>query len=146
MPIWFTHAQNDMLAEPDYITTPTYERLIAANAKNVHYSLYDNVVDSGGLYFMEDNKTPYEYNPHFSWIYTLNNHPNFDYDGSPVMVNEKEVTIFEWLSLQTKQKSLYKAPSFMDQYGITIATMAVAMVIVAGVLVMGKNKEKKIEE
>ena len=146
MPIWFTHAQEDMLAEPDYITTPTYERLIAAGAKNVHYSLYENVEDTSGFYFMEDNKTPYQYNAHFSWIHTLNNEPNFDYDGSPVLLNDKQVTIFEWLATQTKRKSEYKPATFMEQYGSIVIAFGLVIVIAGAIVLAGKNKEKKEEE
>lgn len=120
MPIWFTHAITDgtvAIVEgtlgADYVTfTPTldenanvimldnftnalYERLIKAGAENVYYSLFDNVVDTSGLYFKEDGVTPYEYMGHWSWIYTLNNE-------CAETINGAEVTLFEWIATQSK--------------------------------------------
>lgn len=69
-----------------------YDRLVKAGAKNVHYSLFDNVVDTTGLYKYEDG-TPYEYDGHWSWIYTLNNE-------CVDTINGKEVTIFQWMAQQ----------------------------------------------
>lgn len=120
MPIWFTHAITDgtvAIVEgtlgTDYVTfTPTldengnvimldnftnalYERLINAGAENVYYSLFDNVVDTSGLYFKEDGVTPYEYMGHWSWIYTLNNECTENINGA-------EITLFEWIATQSK--------------------------------------------
>ncbi len=142
IPMWFTHAYQDMLAEVDYITIPTYGRLLEAGAENVHFSLYENVVDPSGNYFNEDGSA-YEYNAHFSWIYTLNDDPNFDFEGEPVLVNGKEATIFQWLANQTKQPSQYVAPTFFDIYGSILASFIIVGGIVACVIFVGKRKEEE---
>jgi predicted peptidase len=121
MPIWFTHAKTDgtvpvyqgnmdyatmtfqftldengeAIAIDDY-SNAAYARLLEAGAKNVHYTLWENVVDTSSKYFKADSTTePYEYMGHWSWIYTLNNECIEEIDG-------KEVTIFEWLAKQSK--------------------------------------------
>lgn len=141
MPIWFTHALGDELAEPDYISIPTYERLMAANAQNVHFTLFNNVQDNSGNYMQEDNETPFEYSPHFVWIHTLNDKASIDYDGMPVYADGKPVTIFKWLSLQTKQPSQYVAPTFMDNYGMVIFSIGGVSLIALAVIYAGKKKE-----
>lgn len=108
LPIWFTHALTDTVISivegtddngdvifADNFTNALYNRLIEAGAENVHYSLFDNVVDSSGLYFQEDGVAPYEYDGHWSWIYTLNNECVKNHCGH-------DVTIFEWLAAQSK--------------------------------------------
>ncbi len=106
-PIWLTHAQNDptvRISEGetadgkfiplDDFSNALYNRLIAAGNENAHYSLYDNVVDTSGEYLGADGK-PYEYNGHWSWIYTLNNECSETIDG-------KTTTLFEWLAEQRR--------------------------------------------
>jgi len=102
IPIWFTHASNDPIVPPDNITIAAYNRLKSAGAENVHFSYFDNVVDTSGLYFQTDGTTPYEYIGHLSWIYTLNNECELDYDGSAVQIDRKNVTIMEWLAAQSR--------------------------------------------
>ncbi len=101
MPIWFTQAATDKTVAPDKTTIPTYKKLIALGAKNVHFSYFDNVSDTTGLYKDANGKT-YEYNGHWSWIHTLNNESIKDFDGSNVKLNGKETTIMEWLASQSK--------------------------------------------
>lgn len=79
----------------DDYSNALYDRLVAAGAENVHYSLFENVVDTSGNYFKEDGTTPHEYMGHWSWLYTLNNECVEEIEG----VN---VTIFEWLAQQSK--------------------------------------------
>ncbi|MDU4939135.1 MAG: peptidase [Clostridium sp.] len=93
IPIWFTHAANDPIVDPETTTLPTYDRLIQLGAKNVHLSYFDDVHDTSGLYKGEDG-LPYQYNGHFTWIYALNNE-----------CIDNNVSIFEWLSKQTKEVS-----------------------------------------
>lgn len=121
IPIWFTHAKTDGTVpiyegEMDYatmnyqftldeneeaiatdeFTNAAYNSLVKAGAKNTHYTLWENVVDTSGKYFKTNSTTePYEYFGHFSWIYTLNNECTEQIDG-------KEITIFEWLAKQSK--------------------------------------------
>jgi hypothetical protein len=56
------------------------------------------VIDLSGFYGGEN----YHFNGHWSWIYSHANHAKLDYDGSPVKLNGKAVTIMEWLAGQTK--------------------------------------------
>ncbi len=101
VPIWFTHAKADKIVSPDETAVPTYKRLIAAGAPNVHFSYYDRVIDQTGL-FKKPDGTPYEYFGHGSWIYTLNNDCRLDFDGKPVLLDGKSTTIFQWLAAQHK--------------------------------------------
>ncbi len=107
MPIWLTHAKNDYtvkiyerdndgnLIAIDDFSNAAYNRLIAAGAKNVYYSLFENVVDMSGKYFSSGTSEPVQYQGHFSWIYVLNNDCTQEIDG-------KQVSIFEWLAKQSK--------------------------------------------
>ena len=119
VPIWFTHAMTDStvpIAEgspsADYSTynfkldengnpkliddfsNALYDRLVELGAANIHYSRFDKVIDTTGLYNKNDG-TPYEYMGHWSWIYTLNNECIEN-------INGEDVTIFEWLSQISK--------------------------------------------
>lgn len=93
VPTWFVTAANDPVLPVEDYTVPTYERLVAAGAKNVQMTLFDNVIDTSGLYKNEGK--PHEYNGHWSWIYVYNNEVSKTIDG-------KEVTIMEWLANQSK--------------------------------------------
>ncbi len=116
-PIWLTHALTDMVVQVangemvgmnirptvnadgtvdliDDYSNALYSRLVEKGATNIHYSLFDSVVDTSGEYFNADG-TPYEYMGHFSWIYALNNESTDVIDG-------EEVTLFDWLSQQSK--------------------------------------------
>jgi len=119
LPIWFTSAKTDATVPifegetaADYVTynlkldengeaipiddftNAAYDKLVAAGNKNVYYTLFDNVKDETGKYNKEDG-TPYEYMGHWSWIYTLNNECVENIDG-------QDISIFEWLSQQSK--------------------------------------------
>ncbi len=98
VPIWFVHAADDPTTIPDKTVVPVYQRLIAAGAKNLHFSYYDHVVDITGFYGGEG----FHFNGHWSWIYSHANQCRRDFDGSLVEVDGRSVTIMEWLSLQKK--------------------------------------------
>lgn len=101
LPIWFTHAKNDPVVDPDETVVPTYKRLIAAGAPDVHFTFWDCVKDiHEGFKDAEGN--PYEYFGHFTWIPMLNDDCKLDYDGKPVCKNGKEVTLLEWLAMQKR--------------------------------------------
>lgn len=95
-PIWFTSSKTDKTLNHKFFTTPTYERLIKAGAKNVYYTLFDDVRDTSGLYKNPDG-TPYEYDGHFSWIYVFNNE-------CKETINGKTTTIMEWLASMSLDK------------------------------------------
>ena len=99
LPIWFTHAANDPVVVPDKYVLPTYDRLMKAGAKNVHFTYWDRIVDMHAG-FKDENGNPYEYMGHFAWIPMLNDDCRLDFDGKSVVFDGKEVTLMDWLSLQ----------------------------------------------
>ncbi|WP_025676614.1 prolyl oligopeptidase family serine peptidase [Paenibacillus massiliensis] len=102
-PIWFTAAGQDQVVNTAKNTTATYKRLVAAGAPHVHYSYFDKVTDIRNEYALAGGSVqPYEYDAHWSWIYVLNNDSTKDFDGTPVIVNGKAVTLMEWLAAQRK--------------------------------------------
>ena len=100
VPMWFIHAKDDMTTKPDETIVPLYKRLKDAGAKNLYFTYYDNVYDITGFYGGKD----YRYNGHWSWIYSHANVARTDFDGSPVMLNGRPVTIMEWMAAQKKKK------------------------------------------
>lgn len=96
VPIWFVHSKDDETTKPDQTVLPVYNRLIAAGAKNVHFSFYDHVYDITNLY----GGKGFQYPGHWSWVYLHENLPRQDFNGSLVKVNGKPVTIMEWMSWQ----------------------------------------------
>lgn len=96
LPIWFVAAKTDNVVPPNEYAVPTYERLVHAGAKNVHLSLFDNVIDTSGLYKKADG-TPYEYDGHWSWVYVYNNEVS-------ETINGKTTTLMEWLANQSLNK------------------------------------------
>jgi len=99
MPIWFIHSKDDPVTKADETVVPVYKRLIAAGAENVHFSNYDHVVDITGFFGGED----FHYLGHFSWIYSHANHAKLDYDGQPVQLDGRPVTVMEWMAAQKKK-------------------------------------------
>ena len=75
------------------------KRLLAAGAKNVHVSAFDDVRDTSGEYKNEDGSA-YEYNGHWSWIYWDNNEC---YDG--------DLNAWKWLGQQAKATSAVVTPT-----------------------------------
>jgi len=94
IPIWIVHTKNDDALRYEKTAQPLYERLIAAGAENIFFTLDENVVDRTGLYFDEEGN-PYEYNGHLSWIHPLNNDTEMKIAG-------EVVSIFKWLSMQKR--------------------------------------------
>ena len=98
LPIWFVQSGDDKTTLPDETGVPVYERLKAAGAGNVHFSYYDHVVDITGLFGGDG----YHYNGHWSWVYLHANQCRLDFDGKPVTLGGRPVTILEWLAAQVK--------------------------------------------
>ena len=92
IPMWFTLAINDSVVEPMINELPTFQRLAKAGAKDIHISIFSNVKDTSGLY-KDANGQPYEYNGHWSWIYTLNNE-----------CQENGLQLFEWAGSKVNNK------------------------------------------
>ncbi|WP_303758099.1 prolyl oligopeptidase family serine peptidase [Selenomonas ruminantium] len=93
-PIWFTAAKTDTVLPPKDYAVPTVERLKKAGA-DVHFSYFDNVVDTSGKYKKADG-TPYEYMGHWSWIYVYN-------DQCEDTINGKSVKLFQWMAEQKRK-------------------------------------------
>lgn len=87
VPMFFIHSANDETVLGDQNTMPTIERLQKAGAKDLHWHISENVVDTSGLYTNEDG-SPYEYNGHFAWVYFHNNEADCNDCGIPV---------FDWI-------------------------------------------------
>jgi poly(3-hydroxybutyrate) depolymerase len=101
LPIWFVHSADDRTTVPRETVLPLYERLKAAGASDVHLSYYDHVVDVTGFFGGDDH----HYNGHWSWIYLHANRCRLDFDGKPVTLAGRPVTIMEWLAAQAKTGS-----------------------------------------
>ncbi|MBL7816845.1 MAG: prolyl oligopeptidase family serine peptidase [Saprospiraceae bacterium] len=99
IPIWFIQAKDDPVTLPNITVVPVYERLKKAGAKNVYFSYYDHVTDLSGFYGGDN----YYFNGHWSWIYSHANHAKLDYDGKPVKLNGRPVTVMEWMAAQAKK-------------------------------------------
>lgn len=93
-PIWFTAAKTDTTLPPKDYVVPTFQRLQAAGAANVHFSFFDNVVDRTGLYKKADGSA-FEYPGHWSWTYVYNDQCNDTIDG-------KTVKLMDWLAAQKR--------------------------------------------
>lgn len=99
MPIWFIHSKDDPVTKADETVVPVYKRLMAAGAKKVHFSNYDHVIDITGFFGGEN----YHYLGHFSWIYSHANLCKLDYDGQPVRLDGRPVTVMEWMAAQRRK-------------------------------------------
>jgi hypothetical protein len=92
---------------PSSYTVPTYDRLIKAGAKDAHFSYFDKVVDTTGLYKNADG-TPREYNGHFSFYYIFNNQ-------CTNTINGKKIAIMQWLASQEKSKAV-SSPAVVSSF------------------------------
>ncbi len=90
VPIWFLHAMTDDLVPPEETSVPTYHRLVAAGAPNVHMT------------YMDDRPPFNQMVNHGVWIIGLRDEANYDFDGQPVLVDGRPVTRFEWLAAMHK--------------------------------------------
>ena len=88
IPMWFIHAENDKTVNISLHTNATYKRLQDAGATDLHYSHYDNVVDTSRKYDVDGAQ--YEYDGHWSWVYLFNDECK---DG--------DETVFTWIVKQT---------------------------------------------
>ena len=86
IPMWFIHAENDGTVDVTKTTNATIERLKNANAKEIHYSYYIDVVDTSRLYDYVTG-SQYKYDAHWSWVYLFNDE-----------CKDKSETVFTWLS------------------------------------------------
>ena len=99
LPIWFIHAANDTTVNPASYTVATYQRLMAAGAKDVHFSYF---VDVRGT---DCNPSGNNYMGHYSWIYIFRDEVEYDQEDyenvvapstEEVKADGKAVNLFEW--------------------------------------------------
>ena len=92
-PMWFVHCSADPVVDINATASPTYERMKEAGAEDLHFTVYDEIVDPdyGNTYV-----------GHFAWVYSLKNLCRTDYDGSPVTVDGKEVSLYEWCAAHSR--------------------------------------------
>lgn len=102
LPIWFTHAKNDTIVPPERYVLPTWKRLKAAGAEKLVFTFWDGIEDMHSTFPTPDGK-PFVYMGHIAWIPVLNNDCKVDFDGQPVIVNGKELTLFDWIALQRRE-------------------------------------------
>lgn len=93
VPTWFVHCVNDPVVDINTTAIDLYERMKEAGAENLHFSLYDSIVDP------DYGNT---YNGHFAWVYSLKNLCTTDYDGSNVTVEGNQVNLYQWLATNSK--------------------------------------------
>ena len=100
--MWFTHAANDPTVDPNNFTVPTYKRLMAAGAQDVHFSFFENVRGNEG-----NPEGMNDYNGHYSWIYVLKDEclkDQADYNNvaAPstvdVLVDGQPVSLWGWMA------------------------------------------------
>ncbi|WP_162012228.1 prolyl oligopeptidase family serine peptidase [Streptococcus sp. S784/96/1] len=99
-PLWFVHAKGDELVPPKETTLPLYHHLKGLGAANLHYTLYENVMDKTGRYKEADGR-PRRYFSHGVWIYVYQDDPNVDFDGRKVIDQGLPVTLWEWIGQQS---------------------------------------------
>lgn len=86
-PIWLLHAATDAIVSPEETAVPTYKRLMAAGAQNIHMTYIDD-------------RPPMPMINHGVWVPGLRDEFNVDFDGQPVLADGKAVTRFQWLAKQ----------------------------------------------
>ena len=91
IPLWFTYCEYDNSVNPSTYAEATVTRLNDANAENLHVSVFNDVHDTTGKYFGDDGN-PYVYDPHWSWIYALNDKC---FDG--------DVDMWKWIAEQNRE-------------------------------------------
>ena len=71
-PMWFIHAANDTTVDAKSFVIPTYQRLNAAGAKDLHFSYFTDVRGTEG------NPSGNNYMGHYSWIYIFRDEVSLD--------------------------------------------------------------------
>ncbi|MBQ9325491.1 MAG: prolyl oligopeptidase family serine peptidase [Clostridia bacterium] len=101
IPLWFVHAKNDPVVKPEQFAVPTYRRLMAQGARNCHFTYWDRIIDLHGT-FRNEKGEPFEYLGHFAWVPVFNDDCRLDFDGKPVRISGKDVSLMQWLAAQKK--------------------------------------------
>ena len=101
LPMWFIHAANDTTVNANNFVIPTYQRLKAAGAKDLHFSYFTDVRGTDG------NPSGNNYQGHYSWIYIFRDEVALDQaDPSNIAApstetvkdaNGNTVNLFDWM-------------------------------------------------
>jgi predicted peptidase len=102
LPMWFIHAANDTTVDATNFVIPTYQRLVEAGAKDLHFSYFTNVTGTEG------NPNGNDYMGHYSWIYIFRDEVKYD-QADPLNISApstKEVkdangitlNLFSWMA------------------------------------------------
>ena len=104
LPIWFIHAANDTTVDATQFVIPTYQRLLAAGAKDLHFSYFTDVRGTDG------NPQGNNYMGHYSWIYIFRDEVQYDLADSsnisapstkPVLDGEgNPINLFDWMEIK----------------------------------------------
>ena len=100
-PMWFIHAANDQTVNANNFVIPTYQRLIAAGAQDVHFSYFVDVRGTDG------NPNGNSYQGHYSWIYIFRDEVELD-QADPNNISapstkevkdaqNNKVNLFDWM-------------------------------------------------
>ena len=101
IPVWFAHAKPDELVPPRETSLPTYHRLKAAGAQNVHFPYYLYMQDLSGRYRDAFGRPVRMFN-HAVWVHVFNDECHTELDGSAVLAGGEPVSIWEWLGTCNK--------------------------------------------
>lgn len=79
--MYYVYSEDDTTVDPSLHEALLLKRLEKAGAKHTYVSTTEHVVDTTGVYFMDENDqptledtgTPYQYMGHWSWLYFFNN-------------------------------------------------------------------------
>jgi len=105
--IWFIQSADDNTVTPSKYSIPTFSRLVAAGAENVHMTLTEHVVGKEA----SNPETAYLSQGHWSWIYAFNDDVKYEFDNSLItdvsyITPEnctKQADMWQWLSMQVKK-------------------------------------------
>lgn len=101
VPLWLVHCKKDSIVLPMETAIPLYQRLKAAGAENIHFTLFDRVIDLSGRYREPDGRSRESFG-HGVWIHAYNDDCTVDWDGMRVLEQGLPVTMWEWLGCQSK--------------------------------------------
>lgn len=103
VPLWFVHCKKDTIVPPIETSVPLYRKLKEDGAEQVHFTLFDRILDLSGKYKEPDGQ-PKESFGHGVWIHVYNDDCAAELDNTRVMDHGIPVTLWEWLGCQSKEQ------------------------------------------
>ena len=86
-PMWWVQSDDDPIVPVATHFQPSWERLVAAGAKDLHATYFDHIEDADGNRLIG----------HFVWVQAYTDEPKTDLDGSLVRWNGFPVTLWQWV-------------------------------------------------